>query len=269
MLVFSNCKINIGLYITEKRADGYHNLETVFYPVPLYDVIELMEAPKTEITIIGQSIPGAPENNIVLKAWHMLKQDFPILPSVHFYLLKNIPVGAGLGSGSANGAYTLIALNRKYRLQLSMQQLIDYALQLGSDCPFFIINQPCIATGRGEVLKPIELNLSGYQLVIVNPGIHVATTWAFGQTRPRRASTHLCSTITMPVASWRNIITNDFEESVIHTIPEIGTIKNYLYQQGAEFVLMSGSGSTVYGLFKKEVSAAPMNEQYFIRACML
>lgn len=252
MVVFSNCKINIGLYITEKRADGYHNLETVFLPLPLYDVLELHDASHTRITVLGQLIPCSTEDNIVYKAYRLLKQDFPNLPEVHFHLLKNIPAGAGLGAGSANGAHALIALNRKFELNLSEGQLIAYAAALGSDCPFFIKNSPCFASGRGEQLEPLTLDLSAYQLIIVNPDIHISTPYAFSLIRPTPAPVNLKEVITLPVEKWRDTIINDFEEAIIKEHPEIEVIKNRLYAAGADFALMSGSGSTVYGLFKKD-----------------
>lgn len=270
MILFSNCKINIGLHITGKRQDGYHNLETLFYPVPLYDVIELIDANYTTITVLGLPIPGDPSTNIILKAWHLLKRDFPQLPPVHFYLLKNIPTGAGLGAGSANGAHTLKGLNDKFQLGLSTNQLIDYALQLGSDCPFFIINQPCFASGRGEILELIHLDLSDYQLLIVNPGIHIPTPWAFQQIMPQAPITNLKGVSKLPVSNWKGMITNDFEATATQAHPEIGSIKNELYQQGATFALMSGSGSTVYGLFhKKTTPTLYFTKDYFVKVINL
>ena len=251
MIRFSNCKINIGLYITGKRPDGYHNLETFFFPIPLYDVLELIDASETGITVIGQDIPGLPQNNIIIKAWNLLKADFPALPPVHFYLLKNIPAGAGLGAGSANGAYALMALNEKFELGLSQQQLMNYGLQLGSDCPFFILNKPSLARGRGEVFSDLETDLTGYKIVIVNPGIHISTPWAFAHIQPRPAAANLATATGKPVADWKKLIHNDFETVVFAAHPEIKAIKESLYDAGAIFSLMSGSGSTVYGLFEK------------------
>lgn len=270
MIVFSNCKINIGLNIVSKRDDGYHDLETIFYPLPLYDVLELIDAAETSLTIKGLPIPGNIDDNIVLKAYHLLKKDFPQLPPVHFYLLKNIPAGAGLGAGSANGAFTLIALNRKFRLNLSTGQLIHYALQLGSDCPFFIINQPCFATGRGENMQSLSLDLSAYKIVIVNPGIHISTPWAFKQLVPAAPETSLQQLITMPVEEWKHSINNDFEAAVFKTHPEVEAIKIKLYEAGAAFAIMSGSGSTVYGLFdSKQKTSFDFPENYFVKTIEL
>ena len=185
MIVFPNCKINLGLNVLGKRPDGYHNIETVFYPLPFYDVLEVIQSSNNqqpvELFLSGNKIEGKTENNLCVKAYHLLKKDFPQLPPVKIYLHKVIPAGAGLGGGSADGAFTLILLNDKFHLQLSQQQLLNYALQLGSDCPFFIINKPCFAQQRGEILEPIQLNLSAYKLIIINPGIHVNTGWAFTQ----------------------------------------------------------------------------------------
>ncbi|MFT4092819.1 MAG: 4-(cytidine 5'-diphospho)-2-C-methyl-D-erythritol kinase [Niabella sp.] len=270
MIVFPNCKINLGLYITGKRADGYHNIETIFLPLPFYDVLELMDAQKTGITVFGNTIPGRPEDNIVLKAWRLLKKKFPILPPVHFCLLKNIPAGAGLGAGSANGAFTLIALNEKYQLRLSADQLMHYALQLGSDCPFFIFNKATFASGRGEIFNAIDLDISAYKIVIVNPGIHIATPWAFSQAKPAKVPHNLKHIIKEDIIYWKKMITNNFEYPVFLQYPEIEAIKNTLYANGASFALMSGSGSTVYGLFKKSISPEfNFPENYFVRTIPL
>ncbi len=270
MVVFSNCKINIGLYITGKRDDGYHNLETVFLPVPLFDVLELIDSDITGITICGQTIPGKPEDNIVYRAWQLLKHDFPDLRPVHFYLLKNIPVGSGLGAGSANGAYALLALNDKFQLGLTAPQLRSYALQLGSDCPFFVLNKTCFALGRGEIMEEITLDLSAYNIVIVNPGIAVSTRHAFGKVKPTFPEVPLMEALKQPVAQWKNYITNNFEAIVADHHPAIARIKQALYESGAAFALMSGSGSTVFGLFDKNIDPVlAFPENYFIRKISL
>lgn len=266
MIRFSNCKINLGLYITEKRTDGFHNLETLIYPIPLFDVIESIPGEQTSLSLFGQPIPGNIENNIVLKAWRLLKNDFPNLPSVHFYLLKNTPVGAGLGAGSANGAIALTLLNDQFNLKLNEKQLLDYALQLGSDCPFFILNKSCIASGRGEKLEEISLDLSAYKIVIVNPSIHISTPWAFSQITPKSSGFDLHKIVEYVVEDWKDLIVNDFEESVTKEYLEIDFIKKTLYNKGASFALMSGSGSTVYGLFRKEQKLTlNFSERYFIK----
>jgi len=267
MLVFPNCKINLGLIITGKRADGYHNLETVFYPVPLNDAMEIIPLPdhiQPSQAIFSQSglrISGDEKDNLCIKAYHLLLNDFPQLPAIKIHLHKSIPMGAGLGGGSADAAFALIALNEKFALQLTNAQLIQYALKLGSDCPFFIINKPCIATGRGEELIPISLTLSGYRIVMVNPGIHVNTGWAFSQINSIRANTNLKkqedqfpgSIISLPLTQWKEMLFNDFENPVFEKHPEIKAIKNAMYEKGALYAAMSGSGSTVYGIFDSAV----------------
>jgi len=185
MVVFPNCKINLGLRIIRKRNDGYHDLETVFYPIPLTDALEVIRVSGADTDIAFQSsglpISGDSTNNLCVKAYQLLKKDFPQLGSVQMHLHKVIPMGAGLGGGSSDGAFALQLINDLFHLQLSKEQLIGYALQLGSDCPFFILNQPCFASGRGEKMEPVALDLSGYHFAIVNPGIHVNTGWAFSQ----------------------------------------------------------------------------------------
>lgn len=269
MVFFSNCKINLGLHITARRPDGYHDLETVFYPLPLYDVLELLPAGETELTLHGLPIPGDKETNIVWKAWHLLRQDIPELPPVQFHLLKNIPAGAGLGAGSANGATALIALDRFFHLQLPQQQLLKYALHLGSDCPFFILNTVCYATGRGEVLQPIALDLSGYYLVIVNPGIHISTPWAFGHITPSPPVHSLKTLASYHPAEWASLATNDFESLVYETYPEVKAIREQLKTAGAVFSAMTGTGSTVFGLFESQPEDLLFPENYFIRSCSL
>lgn len=256
MISFPNCKINLGLHILRRRTDGFHDLETVFYPAPLQDALEIiqLEDRKKEVTISvsGLEIDAVSEDNICVKAYGSLKKDFPQLPSVQIHLHKAIPSGAGLGGGSADGAFTLILLNKKFSLGLTEEQLITYALQLGSDCPFFIKNMPCFGKGRGEILKEIGLDLSSYNLVLVNPKIHVATGWAFSQLVPNDQRTSVLEIIQQPVAHWKETLLNDFEAPIFARFPEIKMIKNELYRQGAVYASMSGSGSTVFGLFSKE-----------------
>jgi 4-diphosphocytidyl-2-C-methyl-D-erythritol kinase len=261
MLSFPNCKINLGLKITGKRADGYHNIATVFFPVPFNDAIEIIDnkdfSEEIKFTQSGIAIAGEQKDNLCIKAWQLLKNDFPKLPSIKLHLHKAIPMGAGLGGGSADGAATLLLLNQKYLLNLSETQLLSYALQLGSDCPFFIINKPCLATGRGELLQPISLTLKGYQLVIVNPGIHVNTGWAFSQlnleantlNETDSAIQSLSNIISRDIVNWKDELKNDFEHPVFEKFPAIQVVKNSLYQNGAVYASMSGSGSSVFGLF--------------------
>jgi 4-diphosphocytidyl-2-C-methyl-D-erythritol kinase len=255
MIVFPNCKINFGLHILQKRADGFHDLETVFYPVPLHDALEIVQSPSPfadiECTSSGLEIPSTPEQNSCVKAYRLLKKDIAGLPAIKMHLHKVIPSGAGLGGGSSDGAFALVLLNKKFNLELSQDQLHNYALQLGSDCPFFIKNQPCYATGRGEILQPFELNLSDYKIVLVNPKIHIETAQAFSKIIPDNKRLSIKDVIKKPVAQWKDVLKNDFEESVFNEHPEIREIKLKLYEQGAVCALMSGTGSSVYGLFQQ------------------
>lgn len=270
MVIFPNCKINLGLCVLDKRSDGYHNIETVFYPLALKDIVEVIAAKNhTQFSVSGLTVDGRQEDNLCLKAYTILKKDFPQLPPVQMHVHKIIPVGAGLGGGSADGAFTLKLLNKKFKLGLTTEQLINYSLQLGSDCPFFIINQPCYATGRGEMLEEIELNLSAYKFLIVVPGVHINTKQAFSQpglTNKPVNKEKLKEIILQPVETWKNKLTNDFEAVIFPQHPEIRIIKEKLYKAGALYASMSGSGSAVYGIFKKEALAdISFPNKYFTR----
>lgn len=259
MLLFPNCKINLGLNIIRKREDGYHDLETVFYPVPWQDALEgIIPAANQEQTLIfsstGLPIEGNPENNLCAKAYQLIKKDYPRIPGLHLHLHKIIPMGAGLGGGSADGAFTLILLNKIFRLGLSAQQLAGYALQLGSDCPFFIENKPCLASGRGEILEEIKLDLSGYRFVMVHPPVHVSTAKAFAGIKPQKPEKPISEIIRQPINTWKNQLVNDFEAAIARDYPEISQIRDTLYQKGALYAAMSGSGSTVFGIFEKQPS---------------
>lgn len=252
MIQFANAKINLGLSITRKRADGYHDLETVFYPIPLRDVIECKVAEQMDFTLHGKQIPGNPTDNLILKAWHILKKDFPQLPFLEIHLLKNIPTGAGLGGGSADGAFMLKLLNEEFKLNLSVESLIKYALQLGSDCPFFILNTPCTAVGRGEILNPIQLDLSDYQCILIKPEVHVSTAWAFSNIQAGPSSNSPIQVIKQPMDTWKQNLVNDFEQPIFKAYPFMQEIKNTLYEAGAIYSALSGTGSVIYGLFTKE-----------------
>lgn len=266
MVSFPHAKINLGLNIVSKRTDGYHDIETVFYPIKLNDAIEVIEKKNIHFSISGLPIEGDQENNLSIKAFHILKKDFPQLPPVHLHLHKTIPIGAGLGGGSADGAFTLKLLNKKFDLGLSEKQLIDYSLHLGSDCPFFISNKPCFATGRGELLELIDLDLSKYKIVIVHPGVHVSTGWAFSTVKPVTPKKSIKEIIKQPIGTWKEELKNDFEEPVFNKYPEIKKIKNDLYAAGAIYSSMSGSGSAVYGFFEKDKPVAiSFPENYFIK----
>ena len=239
----------------QKRSDGFHDIATIFYPLPFKDALEIVPLSTGQqpiIYIYGLPVNGDPADNLCIKAWQLLKKDFPDLPAVQIHLLKNIPMGAGLGGGSADGAFMLQLLNTMYQLGLTEQQLVQYALQLGCDCPFFIVNKPCYATGRGEIMESISLDLSGYQMVMVNPGIHVNTGSAFSWLQKSAVLTKknlLKDTILQPVAAWKQVLLNDFELPVFEQYPQIKSVKEHLYHLGAVYAAMSGSGSFVFGLF--------------------
>lgn len=272
MIVYPNCKINLGLHILEKRTDGYHNLETIFYPIALSDVLEIIEnkdpenSPSFPLSTSGLPIQGTTSSNLCVKAYKLLKKDFPKLPWVRVHIHKIIPIGAGLGGGSSNGAFALKAYNEIFNLQISTEKLMDYAAVLGSDCPFFIINKPCFATGRGELLTEIDLDLSGYKFVVINPGIYINTGDAFREIVPEFPAKNVREIIKQPIQSWKNELVNDFEKPIFRKHPEISRIKDQLYDAGAEYACMSGSGSTLYGLFKKDIPVElSLPPHYFVR----
>ena len=270
MILFPNCKINLGLYVTGKRPDGYHNIETCFYPIPLQDVLEIIEQPdatETTLSLSGITIEQS-SNNSCLKAYALLKKDFPQLTPVQIHLHKAIPVGGGLGGGSADAAFTLLLLNKKFELRLNDEQLIQYASQLGSDCAFFIKNTPCLASGRGEILQPITLDLSEYKIVLVNPGLHIDTGWAYKQITIDAPKKSLAEMFSQPVEEWKANVFNVFETPIFQTYPSIKEIKDTLYSKGAVYAAMTGSGATVYGLFKKsDVVTFDFPPHYLVKEC--
>lgn len=252
MVVFPPCKINLGLNIVAKRADGYHDIDTCFYPVPWTDILEILPSKNLKMETSGISIPGSTDENICLKAYHLLAHDFKI-PTVQIHLHKIIPIGAGLGGGSADGAFALKTLNSLFELNLSSEQLKDYASQLGSDCAFFIDAVPAMGTGRGEVLTPISVDLKGKYLVIIKPDTHVSTAEAYANVKPTAWTTPVQKIIEdLPLDQWQYHLENDFENSVFKKYPEIKKIKDSMYQAGAMYASMSGSGSSVFGIFERE-----------------
>ncbi len=270
MLIFSNCKINIGLYATEKRSDGYHNIESIFVPIPLQDVIDIVPSNTQdfELQILEKEIPGDYRDNICYKAWNLLKEHHDI-GGVKMVLLKNIPLGAGLGGGSSNGAHTLIAINQLFQLNLNTSQLKEYASQLGSDCPFFIENRVQLAKGRGEILKNIPLALSNYYVVIINPGIHISTPQAYALISPQKPSFDLEKLPSTDIKNWKDLIHNQFEEPIALLYPEVSIIKRTLYDYGAIFASMSGSGSTVFGIFNKPIEFNTIFPAYYTKTLAL
>ncbi|MBS1933474.1 MAG: 4-(cytidine 5'-diphospho)-2-C-methyl-D-erythritol kinase, partial [Bacteroidetes bacterium] len=254
MILFPNCKINLGLHVTRKREDSYHDIESIFYPVPLNDILEIVPSNSFEHHFYGLPIPGEAAKNLCVKAYDLLKKDFPDLPSIKFFLYKNIPAGAGLGGGSSDGSCMLQLLNEEFRLGLSTPQLIGYALQLGSDCPFFIINKPCFASGRGEILEPVKISLSPYSFFFIHPDIHIDTAWAFSQLTPSIPGKPLTEIIKQPMTTWKDELKNDFEKPVMEKFAELKPIKQKLYDAGAVYASMSGSGSTFFGICEKNVA---------------
>lgn len=257
MITFPNAKINLGLNIVEKRPDGYHNLETIFYPIPLQDALEITPweggERKYKLAQSGIQIAGDDENNLVVKAYKLLDNLYN-LPPIEINLLKHIPSGAGLGGGSADAAFMLCMLNQHFQLNIPNEQLEVYAAQLGADCAFFVENKPTFAEGIGNIFSPIELSLKGYKLLLVKPDIFVSTRDAFAQIKPKRPSISLKEVAKMPIEAWKTYMVNDFEESVFPQFPAIADIKAKLYDMGAIYASMSGSGSSVFALFKGDAT---------------
>ena len=252
-------------YVVERRPDGYHNIETVFYPIGLTDILEFVVAPENRFSQSGIVIDAPAEHNLVNKAYQLLARDFKLLP-LHVQLHKHIPFGAGLGGGSSDAAYMLRMLNDNARLQLSSAQLQAYARELGSDCAFFIDNRPVYATQRGDHFEPINLSLKGWGLVLVNPGLHVGTAEAYGGLTPKPAKFPLRECIESDPENWRNCLGNDFEETVFRKHPQIAQLKQHLYDQGAVYAAMTGSGSSVFGLFRpgENLPNSKIFEPYFV-----
>jgi 4-diphosphocytidyl-2-C-methyl-D-erythritol kinase len=250
MIIFPNAKINIGLNITARRTDGYHNLETVFYPIKIHDALEIITADELHFEASGLGIPGRVEDNLCLKGYHLIKKDHDITP-VNIHLHKHIPIGAGLGGGSADAAFFIKLLNRHFKLQLSVEQQTDYARQLGSDCAFFIENKPVFAYEKGDRFESISIDLTKYSIALVMPPAHVSTSEAFRGIKPMPVNRSLKELITLPVEDWKNYIRNDFEESIFRSQPLIRGIKADLYASGAIYASMSGSGASVFGIFEK------------------
>ena len=260
MITFPIAKINLGLNVVERRTDGYHNLETVFYPVQIKDALELTmmntRFPSTvdcDIKVTNIHIEGDEQRNLVVRAYQLLKQNFPQMPRVHAHLWKGIPTQAGMGGGSSDCAYMIRLLNEMFTLGLTDERMIQYAAHLGADCPFFILSCPAYTEGIGERLEPISLDLSGYYIAIVRPNIPVSTREAFSLIKPTKPAKCCLDVVMQPVETWRDELTNDFEQSVFALHPEIGDIKQQMYDLGAFYAAMSGSGSAVFGLFREEI----------------
>ena len=261
MITFPIAKINLGLNVVEKRADGYHNLQTVFFPVPLLDALDVQEMGAEfpsqydcDLKVSNIHIDGDEQRNLVVRAYNLLKQDFPDMPRVHAHLYKGIPTQAGMGGGSSDCGFMITLLNKMFNLGLGDEQMIQYAARLGADCAFFILNKPCYAEGIGEKLQPIQLSLSGWYLSLVRPDIPVSTREAFALIKPHYPEFNCKEVVQLPVEEWRGKLTNDFEDSVFAVHPELGAVKDRLYQLGATYAAMSGSGSTLFALSKQPLN---------------
>lgn len=261
MICFPNAKINLGLHITERRPDGYHNLETVFYPVNIQDALEVVTAPALAFSSSGIEIPGKMEDNLCVKAYHLLKQDFE-LPPVHIHLHKHIPIGAGLGGGSSDAAFFIKLMNEKFDLSLGNEQMENYCRKLGADCAFFIQNKPVYAYGKGDQFSPVSMDLSAYYIVLVMPDVLVSTAEAYRGVKPAKPSIKLNELAQIELSLWKNVLKNDFEASVFEKFPVIRGVKASLYESGALYASMSGSGSSVYAIFKEAVSLPALEASF-------
>jgi 4-diphosphocytidyl-2-C-methyl-D-erythritol kinase len=251
MIAFPHSKLNLGLSIVSKRTDGFHNLETIFYPLPLRDVLEIVPSEGLEFIQTGLEIPGKAKDNLALRAYRSLKAKYPQMEPVKIYLHKTIPVGSGLGGGSADASELILLINDLFKVKMSLADLYAFALELGSDCPFFLQSSPCYASGRGEILEPLSLDLSAYSFLLVHPQICVDTKWAFSKIKPLASKYDLKESIRQPVQKWAQYLFNDFEAPVFAAYPFLKKIKDQLYGAGALFASMTGSGSTIYGIFDK------------------
>ncbi len=257
MIIYPNAKINLGLHVIEKRPDGFHTIESVFYPVGWQDMLEVLPDPSKEngvhFSASGIVIPGDAKDNLCVKAYELISKDYP-MPAVKVHLHKLIPIGAGLGGGSSDAAFFIKALNELFELNLAWGELHHYAKQLGADCSFFITNRPVLAEGKGDQLESIAVSLRGMFVVIVYPGIHVNTAGAYAGIKPVKPTIALENLIVeTPVEKWKNVLVNDFEKTVFEKYPAIKVLKEKMYECGAIYSAMSGSGSAVFGVFEKEI----------------
>ena len=258
MITFPNAKINLGLHIVSRRSDGYHNIETVFYPIPLTDSLEIVPAKGAEstLTCYGRVVDCPVEKNLVMKAYRMMEEAYG-LPAVDIYLVKHIPDGAGLGGGSSDASFCMKMLNDMFEIGLSAEQLAAMAAKIGADCPFFIYNQPMIATGIGDVLEPIGVDLKGKTMLLVKPDVSVPTKAAYAQVTPAPSAKPIPEILSDGMENWQKELVNDFEKSVFAQYPSLAEIKRTLLESGASYAAMSGSGSSIFGIF----SCAEMAEK--------
>ena len=268
MIVYPNAKINLGLNVVERRSDGYHNIETIFYPIGIQDVLSV-ETSETcsdySFSSSGIAIGGDPEDNLIVKAYHLLRSEYEF-PPVDIALHKQIPFGAGLGGGSADAAFMLKALNEHFELKITPKKLEKLASKLGADCPFFIKNKPVFASGIGNIFSSVKISLKGYWMLLIKPEIHVSTAEAYSGILPTPSEKSLTELIQLPISEWKKHIKNDFEKSVFEKQPEIKKIKDKIYDLGALYASMSGSGSSVYGIFAEKPHFEGLFEGNFV-AC--
>lgn len=271
MIDFPCAKINLGLNITEERADGYHNLETVFFPIPICDALEIKTMDERfpsnvacDLKVTGNNVCCNENDNLIVKAYNMIAADFEI-PRVHAHLYKNIPSEAGLGGGSSDAAYMIRLLDQRFRINIGNAEMEKYAARLGADCPFFITAEPSYAEGIGEILSPVNItdnNLEGYCLVVVKPQIAVSTKEAFSNITPRKPLMCCREIVAQPIETWKDALCNDFEESVFGIYPQLNDIKNRIYTLGAAYAQMSGSGSSLFGIFKSDVDEQSIKNEF-------
>lgn len=271
MIDFPCAKINLGLNITEKRADGYHNLETVFFPIPICDALEIKTMDERfpsnvacDLKVTGNNVCCNENDNLIVKAYNIIAADFDI-PRVHAHLYKNIPSEAGLGGGSSDAAYMIRLLDQRFRINIGNAEMEKYAARLGADCPFFITAEPSYAEGIGEILSPVNItnnNLEGYSLVVVKPQIAVSTKEAFSNITPRKPLMCCREIVAQPIETWKDALCNDFEESVFGIYPQLNDIKNRIYTLGAAYAQMSGSGSSLFGIFKSDVDEQSIKNEF-------
>jgi len=263
MICFPNGKINLGLRVLSKRKDGFHNIETILYPIPLSDALEFLPANSFQMKVSGFPLDGKTEDNIVFKAWELLHKKFKI-PPLRIHLHKAIPTGSGLGGGSSDAAFFMQEVNKFFKLGIGQQELKKLLVQLGSDCPFFIDNKPSLASRRGEVLQPVKVSLTGKYLLVIKPKTSISTREAYHLVKPKKPKTNLSEIILEPIEQWKDLLKNDFEETLVETYPEILEIKNDLYQQGAVYASMSGSGSAVFGIFNNKPDLKNIHPKYYL-----
>lgn len=253
MICFPNAKINLGLHILSKRNDGYHNISSLLFPIPYHDVLEFLPSKTYNLTVYGTETKIPKKDNLITKAWDLMSQNYGV-PNLHINLLKHIPIGSGLGGGSADASFFIVAVNQFFELNLSIAEMQEIAFQIGSDCPFFILNKPAIISGNGELTEPIEFNLDNKILVLAVPSIHISTKEAYAKITPVEPIKHLSEVITQPIETWPDMLSNDFEKSIFNAHPELEKIKHNFYKKGATYASLTGSGSAIYAVFDRYIT---------------